>query len=316
MASRWPAGGWWTEHGGRSSAGRALACGAGGRGFESRRSPHVEGPGVYAGALTCFRSLAVATHSADPPWSSGRNAHNAAPKRSLLSSSMGPLPSAYRWPRCSQIQPLSPSCPAAPLRPSTPPAPNTTAGYLVVEGTRIAAMGAGAYPIPGRPGGPRIIDGRGMLATPGLVNTHHHLYQWITRGYAQDATLFGWLTDLYPVWAGIDEETIVRSRRRQPRLDGDVGLHPDHRPPLRVPEGRRRRAGRDHRGRPHDRSAFPSHPRIDGSRPVLRRPSARLGGRIHRGGTDRVGGGHRQVARPVARTRACRSHSRPARRSP
>ena len=50
-----------------------------------------------------------------------------------------------------------------------------------------------------------------MLATPGLVNTHHHLYQWITRGYAQDETLFGWLTSLYPVWAGIDEETVEAS---------------------------------------------------------------------------------------------------------
>ena len=35
-----------------------------------------------------------------------------------------------------------------------------------------------------------MIDGTGCLATPGLVNTHHHLYQWVTRGLAQDATLF------------------------------------------------------------------------------------------------------------------------------
>ena len=80
-------------------------------------------------------------------------------------------------------------------------------GYLVVDGTRIAALGAGAVPNSWLARAARTIDGRGMLATPGLVNTHHHLYQWITRGYAQDATLFGWLTDLYPVWAGIDEET-------------------------------------------------------------------------------------------------------------
>ncbi len=80
-------------------------------------------------------------------------------------------------------------------------------GYLVVQGTRLVAVGEGQAPAPWTSRATRTIDGRGMLATPGLVNTHHHLYQWITRGYAQDATLFGWLTDLYPVWAGIDEES-------------------------------------------------------------------------------------------------------------
>jgi len=52
------------------------------------------------------------------------------------------------------------------------------------------------------------MDGGGLLATPGLVNAHHHLYQWITRGYAADDTLFGWLTALYPVWAGLDAELV------------------------------------------------------------------------------------------------------------
>ena len=45
-----------------------------------------------------------------------------------------------------------------------------------------------------------------MLATPGLVNCHHHLYQWATRGLAQEATLFEWLQELYPVWSHVDEE--------------------------------------------------------------------------------------------------------------
>jgi cytosine/adenosine deaminase-related metal-dependent hydrolase len=44
--------------------------------------------------------------------------------------------------------------------------------------------------------------------TPGLINTHHHLYQWLTRGMAVDDTLFDWLTTLYPVWAGLDEDTV------------------------------------------------------------------------------------------------------------
>jgi cytosine/adenosine deaminase-related metal-dependent hydrolase len=41
-------------------------------------------------------------------------------------------------------------------------------------------------------GGPRT-DVTGCLVTPGLVNTHHHLYQWVTRGLAVDEGLFGWL---------------------------------------------------------------------------------------------------------------------------
>ncbi|MFT4041827.1 MAG: 8-oxoguanine deaminase [Gordonia sp. (in: high G+C Gram-positive bacteria)] len=52
------------------------------------------------------------------------------------------------------------------------------------------------------------IDGTGHVLTPGLVNTHHHLYQWITRGLAADNTLFEWLTTLYPIWAGIDEDAV------------------------------------------------------------------------------------------------------------
>jgi cytosine/adenosine deaminase-related metal-dependent hydrolase len=76
-------------------------------------------------------------------------------------------------------------------------------GHLVVDGDRIVAVGEG--PAPDAPGARRI-DGRGMLATPGLVNCHHHLYQWATRGLAQQATLFEWLVELYPVWAHVDDE--------------------------------------------------------------------------------------------------------------
>ncbi|MBF9045168.1 8-oxoguanine deaminase [Rhodobacterales bacterium HKCCE4037] len=47
------------------------------------------------------------------------------------------------------------------------------------------------------------LDCSGCLVTPGLVNTHHHLYQTLTRAVpgAQDAALFGWLQTLYPIWA-------------------------------------------------------------------------------------------------------------------
>jgi len=77
-------------------------------------------------------------------------------------------------------------------------------GHIVVRHGFIDEVGAG--PAPAGDGEEVRIDGRGMLATPGLINCHHHLYQWATRGRAQEATLFEWLQELYPVWAHVDEE--------------------------------------------------------------------------------------------------------------
>ena len=77
-------------------------------------------------------------------------------------------------------------------------------GHVVITDGRIAAVGPG--PAPDVADAQRI-DGRNCLLTPGFVNTHHHLYQWLTRGYAPDGTLFEWLTTLYPVWAHIDAES-------------------------------------------------------------------------------------------------------------
>ncbi|PRY27647.1 8-oxoguanine deaminase [Pseudosporangium ferrugineum] len=80
-------------------------------------------------------------------------------------------------------------------------------GHVVAgDDGRIAAVGPGSA---GEvPGAARRVDGTGCLVTPGLVNTHHHLYQWATRGLAQDETLFGWLTTLYPIWGRIDAGTV------------------------------------------------------------------------------------------------------------
>ncbi|MFP4635558.1 MAG: 8-oxoguanine deaminase [Nitriliruptoraceae bacterium] len=49
-----------------------------------------------------------------------------------------------------------------------------------------------------------VVDAGGGIVTAGLVNTHHHLYQWLTRGRAVGRDLFGWLTELYPVWEQLD----------------------------------------------------------------------------------------------------------------
>ncbi len=79
-------------------------------------------------------------------------------------------------------------------------------GHVVLDGGRVAAVGPGRLDDADRRPDDRVVEGAGCVATPGLVNTHHHLYQWATRGIACDSTLFEWLTTLYPVWAGIDED--------------------------------------------------------------------------------------------------------------
>lgn len=57
------------------------------------------------------------------------------------------------------------------------------------------------------------IDASGCVVTPGLVNTHHHLYQTLTRAVpgGQDALLFGWLQTLYPIWSRFGPEEMFIS---------------------------------------------------------------------------------------------------------
>ena len=81
------------------------------------------------------------------------------------------------------------------------------AGHLVAEQGRIVTAGPG--PAPPEYAAAGRIRGPGRLVTPGLVNTHHHLCQWITRGYATDDTLFGWLTTLYPLWARLSTDLLA-----------------------------------------------------------------------------------------------------------
>ena len=59
----------------------------------------------------------------------------------------------------------------------------------------------------------RVLDARGMIVLPGLVNTHHHLYQTLTRCVAQDSVLFDWLITLYPIWARLTPEAVYVSAK-------------------------------------------------------------------------------------------------------
>ncbi|MFJ8041960.1 8-oxoguanine deaminase [Kitasatospora sp. NPDC096147] len=80
-------------------------------------------------------------------------------------------------------------------------------GHVVVRGNVIESVGDGPAPA-WLDNVVRRVNGEGHLITPGLVNTHHHFYQWITRGLAQDNILFDWLVALYPTWARIDDRLV------------------------------------------------------------------------------------------------------------
>jgi 8-oxoguanine deaminase len=83
--------------------------------------------------------------------------------------------------------------------------PEYANGHLVIEDGLISAVGDG--PAPSYEGAARI-DGRNCLVTPGLVNTHHHLYQWASQGLAKDNTLFEWLVTLYRPWSKMDAQVV------------------------------------------------------------------------------------------------------------
>ena len=81
-------------------------------------------------------------------------------------------------------------------------------GWVAVTDGLISGVGNGAPPA-----GSTVIDATDCLVTPGLVNTHHHLYQNLTRAYPPmtNSPLFGWLQTLYPLWRAIDTESVYVS---------------------------------------------------------------------------------------------------------
>jgi cytosine/adenosine deaminase-related metal-dependent hydrolase len=81
-------------------------------------------------------------------------------------------------------------------------------GWILVEEGFVRAVGSGS-----RPDADDVQSLAGAVVTPGLVNTHHHLWQNLTRARAQEENLFGWLKALYPVWAALDDEAEYAAAR-------------------------------------------------------------------------------------------------------
>lgn len=87
-------------------------------------------------------------------------------------------------------------------------------GWVHIADGLVAAVGTSTDPLP-EVDRQRctVVDATGCLVTPGLINTHHHIFQNLTRAYPPmtDKPLFGWLQSLYPLWAAIDEESVHAS---------------------------------------------------------------------------------------------------------
>ena len=77
-------------------------------------------------------------------------------------------------------------------------------GWVAITDGFVSAIGSGLPPA-----AKQVVYATDCLVTPGLVNTHHHLYQNLTRAFPPmtNAPLFGWLQTLYPLWRSLDEES-------------------------------------------------------------------------------------------------------------
>lgn len=84
---------------------------------------------------------------------------------------------------------------------------------VLIDGNRISKIGKGLSAPAGAEGACAVVDASRHVVMPGLVNTHHHFYQTLTRNVpaVQDAKLFDWLVYLYEVWKGVDEEAVYWS---------------------------------------------------------------------------------------------------------
>ncbi len=131
-------------------------------------------------------------------------------------------------------------------------------GWVAIDGGTIVAVG-GSTDV--EPAATETIDAGDCLVTPGLINTHHHIFQNLTRAYPPmtDKPLFGWLQSLYPLWRAIDEEAVHASAFVGLAELASSGcttstdhlyLHPRRR--RRPPVGRDRGGGRDRDALPPD----------------------------------------------------------------
>src|SRR4029450_2327519 len=86
--------------------------------------------------------------------------------------------------------------------------PQIDGAWILAEDGFVVEVGEGAPPF-----AEHFENLGGALVTPGLVNTHHHLYQTLTRTRARGAAIFAWLKALYPLWSRVDAEAEYAAAR-------------------------------------------------------------------------------------------------------
>ena len=176
-------------------------------------------------------------------------------------------------------------------------------GIVVEDGRIVELVATGAEPVhPVH----SVFDASRHVVTPGLVNTHHHMFQTMTRAHplAINKSLWPWIASIYPVWTRhVNADEFPPRRAALHDRTDDVGLHLRVRPSLSLPRRPRRRDG--HRGR-GSRGARPAHDadarraRSDrrrgqpGDRARRRRPGRRRDPR-------RLRTRHRPLSRPLRR---------------
>lgn len=86
-------------------------------------------------------------------------------------------------------------------------------GAILVRGNVIEKVGTTEELAGEAASADRVIDWSGHVVMPGMINTHHHMYQNMTRCMVQDDVLFTWLTTLYPIWAQMDDAAVKVSAK-------------------------------------------------------------------------------------------------------
>lgn len=112
-------------------------------------------------------------------------------------------------------------------------------GGIVIEGGRIKSLVQRGD----RPPHDEIFDASAHVVIPGLINTHHHMYQTLTRAMtgAYSHELFDWLKALYPVWAGLTPEMVSAASELAMAELLLSGCTTHDGSPLRIPQRSRRR---------------------------------------------------------------------------